>query len=60
MERKWVVVLVVVIGCVLLAPFVLAALGVAAWLFLTPTAPPSPNRVPAPAPAAAPAEAPGR
>ena len=58
MERKWIVVLVVVIGCVLLAPFVLVALGVAVWFFLD-TAPPPPNRVPAPAPAAAP-EAPGK
>jgi hypothetical protein len=60
MERKWVIVIVVVVGCVLLAPFVLVALGVAVWL-LMPIAPPRPNQAPAPAPAAAPegpAEAP--
>jgi hypothetical protein len=62
MERKWIIVLVVVIGCVLLAPFVLVALGVAVWFFLD-IAPPPPNRVLAPAPAAAPeapAEVPGK
>jgi hypothetical protein len=61
-DRKWIIVLVVVIGCVLLAPFVLVALGVAVWL-LMPSAPPPPNRAPAPAPAVAPeapAEAPGK
>jgi hypothetical protein len=52
MERKWVVVLAVVIGCALLAPVVLVALGVAVWLFM-PSAPAPPHQVPAPAPAAA-------
>jgi hypothetical protein len=59
-EHKWIIVLVVVIGCVLLAPFVLVALGVAVWLFV-PSPPRPPNQVPAPAPAVAPeapAEAP--
>jgi hypothetical protein len=60
MERKWVIVLVVVIGCALLAPFVLVALSAAVWLFMRST-PPPPRQIPAPAPAAAPeapAEAP--
>jgi hypothetical protein len=58
MERKWTIVLAVVIGCGLLAPFVLVALDVAVWVFLS-SAPPPPNRVPAPAPAAAPGDAKG-
>ena len=54
MSKKWIIVLVVAVGCALLLPFVVAALVVAVYLFMPAAPSKPPNQVPVAAPAVAP------